>query len=123
MPVAQRMFNLQPFVSAAPSIPAMANTGPNCNIIWVDEMQNVLDHPAAPNEQMYFAEKSNNVIWVRETDGNGKIRNPIRKLTYVMEEVPFGPEANYVTKEEYQKLFDLVSSMSGKVENLVSQLS
>ena len=111
-----------PMIPKVPQI-TVPNAGPSCNIIWVDEMQNALDHPTAPNEQMYFAEKNSNVIWVRETDGNGSVKNPLRKLVYSVEDVPFGPEANYVTKDEYQKLFDLVSGIGSKVDNLVSQLN
>lgn len=114
--------NANPLGQAIGSISGVGNQ-PQCNIIWVDEMKNVLDHPTSPNEQMYFAEKGTNVIWVRETDGNGQVRNPLKKLVYSVEDVPFGPEANFVTKEEYQKLYDLVSNMSGKIENLVSQLN
>lgn len=99
-----------------------ASVQPQCNVIYIDDLKSVLDHPSSPNEHLYFPEKNSNVIWVRETDGNGQIKNPIKKLTYTMEEVAFGPEANFVTKEEYQKLFNLVSSMNDQIENLVSQL-
>ena len=32
----------------------------------------------------------------------------MKKLTYTVDDVAFGPEANFVTKQEFQKLFDIV---------------
>lgn len=95
---------------------------PQSNVIYVDGMQNVLEHPAGPNEHLYFPEKNDNVIWVRDTDAKGEIKNPLKKLTYTMEEVAFGPEANFVTKQEFQKLFDLVRSTNGTVNKLMEEL-
>ena len=95
---------------------------PQSNVIYVDGMQNVLEHPAGPNEHLYFPEKNSNVIWVRDTDAKGEIKNPLKKLTYTMEDVPFGPEANFVTKQEFQKLFDLVRSTNGTVNKLMEEL-
>lgn len=92
------------------------------NVIYVDGMQNVLEHPAGPNEHLYFPEKNNSVIWVRDTDAKGEIKNPLKRLTYTMEEVPFGPEANFVTKQEFQKLFELVQSTNGTVNKLMEEL-
>lgn len=101
---------------------------PQSNVIYVDGMQEVLNHPAGPNEHLYFPEKSFNpqtgigVIWLRETDAKGEIKNPLKRLTYTMDEVAFGPEANFVTKQEFQKLFDVVSSMNGSVTKLMEEL-
>lgn len=92
------------------------------NVIYVDGMQNVLEHPAGPNEHLYFPEKNANVIWVRDTDAKGEIKNPLKKLMYTMEDVPFGPEANFVTKQEFQKLFELVRSTNGTVNKLMEEL-
>lgn len=97
-------------------------TGPQCNVIYVNGMQEVLDYPKSPNEHFYFPENDGNVIWVRETDSDGRVINPLRKLTYTMEEVPFGPEANFVTKQEHQQLYDLVSEMSKSVNRLIEEL-
>ena len=96
---------------------------PQCNVIWVNSMDDVLNHPVAPNTQLYFAERENPVFWVRETDGNGKVKNPLHRLMYSNEDVPFGPEANFVTKDEHKALFDLVSSMSQRVEELYASLT
>ena len=95
---------------------------PQSNVIYVDKMQNVLEHPAGPNEHMYFPEKETNVIWVRDTDSKGQIKNPLTKLVYTVEEVPFGPEANFVTKQEFQKLFELVRLTNGAVNKLMDEL-
>ena len=94
---------------------------PQCNVIWVDGMDDILNHPTSPNTQLYFAEKGSPVMWVRETDGNGKIKNPLHKLPYSVEEVPFGPEANFVTKKEHEELFALVSGMSKKLDELAKK--
>lgn len=99
-----------------------SQTGPQCNVIYVNGMQEVLDYPKSPNEHFYFPENDGNVIWVRETDSDGRVINPLRKLTYTMEEVPFGPEANFVTKQEHQQLYDLVSEMSKSMNRLIEEL-
>lgn len=91
------------------------------NVVWVHGMEEVLNHPTAPNTQLYFMEIDNPVIWMRETDGKGNIKNPIHRMKYSVEDVPFGPEANFVTKEEYQKLFDLVSGMSSQLNELAKK--
>ena len=95
---------------------------PQTNVIYVHNMQEVLEHPAGPNEHRYFPETDSNVIWVRDTDAKGEIKNPLAKLTYTMEEVPFGPEANFVTKQEFQKLFDIVLATNGNVSKLMEEL-
>lgn len=99
-----------------------SQSGPQCNVIYVNGMQEVLDYPKSPNEHFYFPENDGNVIWVRETDSDGRVINPLRKLTYTMEEVPFGPEANFVTKQEHQQLYDLVSEMSKSMNRLIEEL-
>lgn len=122
--------NINPFnnlVNSTPAVPGI-NTQvpqqnpaqPQCNIIWVDGMNDVLNHPTSPNSNLYFAERDNPVIWVRFTDVKGEIKNPLQKLTFSAEEIPFGPEANFVTKDEYKRLFDLVAGMNGKLEQLLN---
>lgn len=86
------------------------------NAIWVGSMEEVLSHPTAPSTQMYFFDRDNPIIWMRETDANGNIKNPIHRLTFSAEEVPFGPEAHFVTKEEHQKLFDAVTELNNKFD-------
>lgn len=102
--------------------PGTPITQGKCNMYWADNMQAVLDQPTSPNEQLYFAEKNRPVIWVRETDGNGNIKNPLTRLTFTAEQVPFGPEANFVTKDEHQKLYDEVRSMRSMVESIYNSL-
>jgi hypothetical protein len=93
-----------------------------CNMYWTDGMQAVLDQPTSPNEQLYFAEKSRPIIWVRETDGNGNIKNPLTRLTFQAEQVPFGPEANFVTKDEHQKLYNEVRDMRDMLTKIYEAL-
>lgn len=99
-----------------------SQSSPQCNVIYVNGMQEVLDYPKSPNEHFYFPENDGNVIWVRETDSEGRVINPLRKLNYTMEEVPFGPEANFVTKQEHQQLYNLVSEMSKSMNRLIEEL-
>lgn len=96
--------------------------GPKCNLIWADSIDKVLSHPTSPNEQLYFHDENNPVIYCRETDGNGNIKNPIKALHYTVEEIPFGPEAQFVTKEEHKKLYDLVEKLSGSVDSMNGKL-
>lgn len=106
---------ITPPVVAPPTQPSVML--PQCNLIWKTNVEEVLGHPKAPNETLYFGCSGDDpVIWVRETDGNGQIKNPLHKLTYTVEEVPFGPEAQFVTKAEHQQLFDLVQSVSQKLD-------
>lgn len=115
-------------VGAVLSNPAMnpqaqaITSQPQSNVIYVDGMQDVLNHPAGPNEHLYFPEKNPGIIWVRETDAKGQIKNPLIKLTYTSEEVAFGPEANFVTKQEFEKLFELVQSTNGTINKLMDEL-
>lgn len=117
-----------PFASSAPMNPLQTITQavqpaaqPQCNIIWVDGQEDVLKHPTSPNELSYFSERNNSVIWVRETDSNGNIKNPLHRLTYTSEEVVFGPESKFVTKEEHEKLYKLVEDMSATIRDLAKK--
>lgn len=112
-------------VNQTPVVPALntqpvQNQQPQCNIIWINNMDDVLNHPTTPNSNLYFAERNDQIIWVRETDANGKIKNPLKRLSYSVEDVPFGPEANFVTKDEHQKLYSLVEDMNKKLEKLLN---
>lgn len=107
---------LTPILNTQPSQPQQ----PQCNIIWVDSMDDVLNHPTSSSTHLYFAERNNPILWVRETDANGKIKNPLKRLSYNVEDVPFGPEANFVTKDEHQKLYSLVEDMNKKLEKLLN---
>lgn len=116
--------NPNPFNSVIGQSPIMTSPSPvpiqqQCNIIWVDGMEDVLNHAASPNTQLYFAERNAPVLWIRETDANGKVKNPLHRLPYTVEEVAFGPEANFVTKTEHQQLYDLVQSMNDKLTKLL----
>lgn len=112
---------------ATPIVPP-AGTGPvappqqqpQCNLIWKDSVDAVLDHPRSPNETLYFGHTSEPIIYVRETDSNGQIKNPLHALHYTVEEVPFGQEAKFVTKAEHQQLYDLVASMNKKLEDFLN---
>ncbi|MBO6254494.1 MAG: hypothetical protein J6O49_12730, partial [Bacteroidaceae bacterium] len=64
----------------------------------------------------------NPVIYRRETDVNGNIKNPLHALHYTVEEVPFGPEAQFVTKDEHKQLYDLVEKLAGTVDGMNSKL-
>lgn len=104
-----------------------AAAGPKCNLIWAESIDKILAHPTSPNEQLYFGDQNEQIIYVRETDGNGNVKNPIKALHYTVEEVPFGPEAQFVTKEEHKQLYSLVeelghnmSSMNDKLEKLLN---
>lgn len=110
----------QPSVVPAINTQSVQNQPPQCNIIWINNMDDVLNHPTTPNSNLYFAERNDSVMWVRETDANGKIKNPLKRLPYTVEDVPFGPEANFVTKDEHQKLYSLVEDMNKKLEKLLN---
>jgi hypothetical protein len=112
--------NRQP-VPQAPNLSAPINAlaQPQCNLIWVNSKDEVLNHPAAPNETLYFGFSGDDpVMWIRETDGTGRIKNPLHKLRYSVEEDAFGPEAQFVTKAEHKELFDLVAKMNEKLDKL-----
>lgn len=95
---------------------------PQSIVRYVENMAEVLEYPAGPKEHNYFPEKNTNVIWVRDTDDKGQIKNPLRKLTYNMEEVPFGPEANFVTKQEFQQLYEMTQSNNTMLGKLLEEL-
>lgn len=111
---------IPPVVSQPAPVQSPAMSMPQCNLIWVDSKDAVLNHPATPNETLYFGFAGDEpIMWVRETDANGRIKNPLHKLRYSIEEDAFGPEAQFVTKEEHQKLYDLVNSVSQKLDELL----
>ncbi|MBQ8838032.1 MAG: hypothetical protein IJ005_01790 [Bacteroidales bacterium] len=99
-----------------------AVAGPKCNIEWVDGLEAVLNYPTSPKEEMYFQDKNEPIIYRRETDGNGNIKNPVHALRYTVEEIPFGPEAQFVTKDEHQKLYDLVEKLYGTMDGMNEKL-
>ncbi len=114
---------VNPIASPQPMNPVIsAAAGPKCNIVWVESIDEVLAHPTSPSEEMYFQDKNNPIIYRRETDANGNIKNPIHALHYTVEEVPFGPEAQFVTKDEHKQLYDLVEKLAGTVEGMNSKL-
>ena len=96
--------------------------GPKCNIVWVESIDEVLSHPTSPSEEMYFQDKNNPIIYRRETDANGNIKNPVHALHYTVEEVPFGPEAQFVTKDEHKQLYELVEKLSHTVDGMNGKL-
>lgn len=108
-----------PLVNAAGPSQMPAQQQPQCNLFWKDSVDAVLDHPRSPNETLYFGHTSEPIIYVRETDANGQIKNPLHALHYTVEEVPFGQEAKFVTKAEHQQLYDLVASMNEKLEEFL----
>ena len=99
-----------------------AAAGPKCNIVWVNNTDEILAHPTSPNEEMYFHDKNNPIIYRRETDGNGTIKNPIHALHYTVEEIPFGPEAQFVTKDEHKQLYELVEKLAGNIDSMNGKL-
>lgn len=108
-----------PLANAAGPAQMPAQQQPQCNLFWKDSVDAVLDHPRSPNETLYFGHTSEPIIYVRETDANGQIKNPLHALHYTVEEVPFGQEAKFVTKAEHQQLYDLVASMNEKLEEFL----
>lgn len=116
--------------STMSSIPQMPQTnpildaaaGPKCNIIWVDSVDKILAHPTSPNEELYFHDQNEPIIYKRDTDGNGNVKNPIYALHYTVKEVPFGPEAQFVTKDEHKQLYELVEKLAGNVESMNGKL-
>lgn len=99
-----------------------AAAGPKCNVSWVEGIEEVLKYPTSPKEQMYFHDKNDPIIYCRETDGNGNIINPIRVLHYTVEEMPFGPEAQFVTKDEHKQLYNLVEKLAANVDSMNDKL-
>lgn len=109
-----------PLTNMAGANPVPTQSQPQCNLFWKDSVDAVLDHPRSPNETLYFGHTSEPIIYVRETDANGQIKNPLHALHYTVEEVPFGQEAKFVTKAEHQQLYDLVASMNKKLEDFLN---
>lgn len=99
-----------------------ASAAPQCNIFWVKDFDAVMQHPTSPNEHLYFGSEDEPLIFVRETDANGQIKSPIKVLHYTIEEVPIGPEAQFVTKDEHKQLFDLVEKLSTSVSSMDQKL-
>ena len=95
---------------------------PQCNLFWVKNMEALMAHPTAPNEHLYFGNEDEPVLYVRETDANGQIKSPIKVLHYTIEEIPIGPEAQFVTKDEHKQLYSLVEKLSGNVESMNQKL-
>lgn len=118
--LAQQNQQVKPVVQTNPILDAVA--GPRCNIEWVDNFDQILNYPTSPNEEMYFQDKNEPIIYRRETDGNGNIKNPIHVLRYTVEEMPFGPEAQFVTKDQHQQLYSLVEGLAKTVDGMNDKL-
>ena len=110
------------FTSAQTNPVIDAAAGPKCNIIWVDSIDKILAHPTSPNEHLYFADQNDSIIYVRKTDANGTIQNPLKALHYTVEDIPFGPEEQFVTKDEHKQLYELVEKLAGNVESMNGKL-
>ena len=107
-------------MNSAPQPVAPGNT---CNVRYVANMEEMLSIPTTPNEHLYFPEADTNIIWLRETDGNGQIKNPVTRLTCQEDQVPFGPEANFVTKQQHQELYDMVAAMAGTMNGMAESIN
>lgn len=99
-----------------------ASANPQCNLYWVKDFDALMNYPTAPNEHLYFGDENEQVLYVRETDSNGQIKSPIKVLHYTIEEMPIGPEAQFVTKDEHRQLYGLVEKLSGSVEAMNDKL-
>ena len=115
-----------PSMSPAGNAQTINNTGvpaaPQCNLIWVKNFDAVMSHPTSPNEHMYFGDENEAIIYVRETDAKGQIKSPVKLLRYTIEEIPIGPEAQFVTKDEHKQLYSLVEKLSANVESMNGKL-
>lgn len=115
-----------PTTSAVKTNPLSQNIGtvstPQCNLFWVKNFEALMKHPTAPNEQLYFGNEEESILYVRETDANGQIKSPIKVLHYTIEEIPIGPEAQFVTKDEHKQLYSLVEKLSGNVDSMNQKL-
>lgn len=98
------------------------SAAPQCNLYWVKDVDALMNHPTSPNEHLYFGDENEQIIYVRETDGNGQIRSPIKALHYTIEEIPIGPEAQFVTKDEHKQLYTLVEKLSGNIDLMNEKL-
>ena len=134
------LYNRNPYSTAAaygnqpatalPSVTAMPQAPqsivPQSNMIWVNGEEEITNYPTGRGWQQFFGDKNKNVIYVRETDLNG-ITQPIKKLTYTMEEPPKQeqpdpqpqPQENTVTREEFDKLTAAVNGMVDKLSELL----
>lgn len=119
---------------AAPMNPPMQQNAPmnaqpqqpqmQSNVHYVNNMEEMLNFPAGPNEHMYFPEIDGEYIWLRETDGNGNIKNPVRRMQIGKEEeIPFGPEANFVTKQQHQELYNMVAGMAQTMNGMADTIN
>lgn len=95
---------------------------PQCNLYWVKNFEALMAHPTSPNEHLYFGSEEEPILYVRETDANGQIRSPIKVLHYTIEEIPIGPEAQFVTKDEHKQLYSLVEKLSTNVDSMNQKL-
>lgn len=101
---------------------AQPQQAPQCNLFWVKNIDAMMAHPTSPNEHLYFGNEDEPVLYVRETDGKGQIKSPIKVLHYTIEEMPIGPEAQFVTKDEHKQLYSLVEKLSGNVDSMNQKL-
>ena len=115
-----------PTPSPVSNIPAAQMTQsqqtPQCNLFWVKNFDAMMAHPTSPNEHLYFGNEDEPILYVRETDGKGQIKSPVKVLHYTIEEMPIGPEAQFVTKDEHKQLYSLVEKLSGNVDSMNQKL-
>lgn len=98
------------------------SAAPQCNLYWVKDFAALMNHPTSPKEHLYFGDENEQIIYVRETDANGQIKSPVKALHYTIEEIPIGPEAQFVTKDEHKQLYSLVEKLSGNVDMMNEKL-
>ena len=101
---------------------AVDAAAPQCNLFWVKDFAELMNHPTSPKEHLYFGDENEQIIYVRETDANGQIKSPIKALHYTIEEIPIGPEAQFVTKDEHKQLYSLVERLSENIDAMNEKL-
>lgn len=120
---AQRLAAPNPLTAIANVAAATQPAEPQTNMIWVANLDEVLDHVRTPNETLFFGDQNEKIFYMRETDGNGEIKNPIHGFRYEEFEIPFGPEAKFITKAEFQELYQAFNNMNGKFDQVIATMS
>lgn len=97
---------------------------PQTNMKWVTSIDDVLNYVRTPNETLYFEDPEEQMIYIRETDGNGEIKNPLHGFRYDnVFEIPFGQEAKFVTKAEFQQLYGAFNNMNAKFDQVMNEMT
>lgn len=105
---------MQQAAQAMQAMPAYGYQPPSTAIVKVTGIDGAKAYQLGPNSSIALFDDSNDVFYLKTTDGAGF--PTIRTFTFAPVDTP-APGADYVSRAEFDRLASLVDSLRGGAEN------